>query len=58
MARLIFLLPLLQVDFKVPRRAIRWSEKHYMDDEHLENAFRHPIGFPADLVPQAWQTTE
>lgn len=44
-----------QVDFNVPRSAIRWSEKPYLDDEHLENAFRYPIGFPADLVPQAWE---
>ena len=47
-----------QVDFRVPRRAIRWVEKPYLDDEHLENVFRHPIVFPSELVPQAWETAE
>jgi hypothetical protein len=46
----------LYIDTKVPRRAIRWIEKPYMDDEHLKNAFRHPIGLPDDLVPDAWRT--
>jgi hypothetical protein len=41
---------------KVPRRAIRWAEKPYMDDEHLPNAFRHPIEFPAELVPKQWKS--
>jgi hypothetical protein len=45
----------LYMDTKVPRRAIRWIEKPYMDDEHLKNAFRHPIGLPDDLVPDAWR---
>jgi hypothetical protein len=45
----------LYIDTKVPRRAIRWIEKPYMDDEHLPNAFRHPIGLPDDLVPIAWR---
>lgn len=46
----------LYIDYKVPRRAIRWSEKPYLDDEHLENVFRHPITFPEDLVARAWET--
>jgi hypothetical protein len=45
----------LAIDTKVPRRAIRWIEKPYMDDEHLPNAFRHPMGLPDDLVPSAWR---
>jgi hypothetical protein len=44
------------IDVGVPRRAIRWIEKPYYDDEHLENAFRHPIEFPDRLVPDAWKT--
>jgi hypothetical protein len=44
------------IDYKVPRRAIRWIEKPYYDDEHLKNAFRHPIEFPENLVPDAWKT--
>jgi hypothetical protein len=43
------------IDFKVPRKAIRWIEKPYYDDEHLDQAFRHPIGFPGHLVPRAWK---
>ena len=43
------------IDYKVPRRAIRFLEKPYMDDEHLLSAFRHPIGFPDHLVPEAWK---
>jgi SET domain len=46
----------LSIDTKVPRRAIRWIEKPYLDDEHLPNAFRHPIGLPDNLVPDAWRT--
>jgi hypothetical protein len=44
----------LYIDTDVPRRAIRFVEKPYMDDEHLPGAFRHPMEFPADLVPEAW----
>ena len=44
------------IDFKVPRRAIRWIEKPYYDDEHMSNVFRHPIMFPDHLVPDAWRT--
>lgn len=42
------------IDRKVPRRAIKWNEKPFNDDEHLPNTFRHPIEFPSELVPQAW----
>jgi hypothetical protein len=45
----------LYIDTKVPRRAIRWIEKPYMDDEHLQNAFRHPIMLSDDLVPDSWK---
>jgi hypothetical protein len=45
----------LYIDTKVPRRAIRWIEKPYMDDEHLKNAFRHPIVLPDELVPDSWK---
>lgn len=48
----------LMVDTHVPRRAIRWIEKPFHDDEHLMNAFRHPIGFPSNLVSMAWITEE
>ena len=48
----------LLIDTRVPRRAIRWVEKPYLDDEHLSNAFRHPILLPDDLVPDAWRETD
>jgi len=41
--------------FHVPRRAIRFMEIPYMDDEHLPGAFRHPIELPPELVPEAWK---
>jgi len=44
------------IDKKVPRRAIRFMERPYMDDEHLQNAFRHPIRLDDKLVPAAWRT--
>lgn len=42
------------IDTKVPRRAIRFMEIPYLDDEHLAGAFRHPIELPEHLVPEAW----
>jgi hypothetical protein len=45
----------LYIETGVPRRAIRFVEKPYKDDEHLLNAFRHPIGFPDELTPDAWK---
>ena len=45
----------LYIDTNVPRRAIRFVEKPFMDDEHLPNAFRHPIQLPDHLVPKAWK---
>ena len=48
----------LYIDFAVPRRAIRFLEKPFYDDEHLVTAFRHPIEFPKHLVPDAWRNVE
>ena len=45
----------LYIDSMVPRRAIRFIDIPYMDDEHLPNAFRHPMEFPNELVPDAWR---
>lgn len=36
----------------VPRHAIRFSDRIYSTDQHLENAFRHAIHF-ADF-PEQW----
>ena len=45
----------LYIDFHVPRRAIRFMERPYHDDEHLPQAFRHPIELPLPLVPDIWK---
>jgi hypothetical protein len=42
------------IDRGVPRRAIRFVEVPYQDDEHLPGAFRHPIELPSHLTPSAW----
>jgi len=46
------------IDSNVPRRAIKFIEKPYVDDEHLPNAFRHPIQFPEHLVPEVWKNSK
>lgn len=38
----------------VPRHAIRFTDKYYSTDQHLENAFRHFIGMPEEMFPEAW----
>jgi hypothetical protein len=43
------------IDRKVPRRAIRFLEAPYMDDEHLPGVFRHPIELPSHLMADAWR---
>jgi len=39
----------------VPRHAVRFSDKIYTTDQHLEYAFRHEIGVPDELFPDAWK---
>jgi hypothetical protein len=39
----------------VPRHAIRFSDKMYTTDQHLENAFRKEIGIPDDIFPEQWK---
>jgi hypothetical protein len=43
------------VDYKVPRRAIRFFDKPYQSDEHARSAFRHSIGLPPELFPAQWR---
>lgn len=45
---------LKQLVHKVPRKAIRFTDKLYSTDQHLENAFRHPISFPDHIFPKQW----
>jgi len=39
----------------VPRQAIRFSDKIYTTDQHLEGAFRHEIGIPDEMCPEQWK---
>lgn len=42
----------------VPRVAIRFVDKPYTTDPHLPNAFRHWIGLPPGVFPEAWMDLE
>jgi hypothetical protein len=39
---------------KVPRQAIRFSDKIYTSDQHLPKVFRHEIGIPDEIFPPQW----
>jgi hypothetical protein len=39
---------------EVPRKAIRFSDKIYTTDQHLEGAFRQEIGLADELFPSQW----
>lgn len=39
----------------VPRHAIRFTDRLYSTDQHLENAFRKEIGIPDDIFPSQWK---
>jgi hypothetical protein len=38
----------------VPRSAIRFMDKYYTTDQHLENAFRHEIQISNEYFPSHW----
>lgn len=40
---------------KVPRPAIRFTDKVYTTDQHLAGAFRHRIGIPDEIFPDVWR---
>ena len=40
---------------RVPRHAIRFSDKIYTTDVHLPTAFRHEIHLNDELFPEAWK---
>jgi len=42
----------------VPREAIAYYDKPYTSDMHLPTAFRHPIGIPEDMLPEAWKNVD
>ena len=43
------------VVLNVPRKEIWFTNRRYSSDQHLSGAFRHEIGMPDELIPQAWQ---
>lgn len=43
---------------KFPSESIQFFVKPYEGDQHLENAFRHPVGFPSDIFPNIWKNRE
>jgi hypothetical protein len=43
---------------EVPREAIRFFDRPYTKDLHLRSAFRHEIGIPEDMIPEAWRDRE
>lgn len=45
----------LHIVTHIPRAGIRFSDKAGTTDQHLDNAFRHEIGLPEDLIPTAWK---
>jgi len=47
--------PINYVDYDVPHSAIRFVDKPFRSDQHMLNAFRHPIGFPEDMTPHFWR---
>ena len=41
--------------FDVPRRGIKFVDSPYRSDQHLRDAFRHEMGIPDDIFPDAWR---
>jgi len=39
----------------VPRQAFKYFDRPYTSDTFLPNAFRHHIGIPDDMFPEAWR---
>jgi hypothetical protein len=47
--------PSIHIVTHVPRKAIRFSDKLYTTDQHMEIAFRHEVGVPNDVFPEQWK---
>ncbi|CAB9512057.1 Guanylate cyclase [Seminavis robusta] len=43
------------VSYDMPRRAIEIFDEEYSSPQFYKGAFRHPIGIPNDLMPDAWR---
>jgi len=46
--------PRLLVNFSL--QGIRFFVKPYKSDQHIKDAFRHPIGIPDEMFPEQWKT--
>ena len=44
----------MHVVTRVPRHAIRFTDRIYTTDQHLTGAFRHEIGLGDDIFPSQW----
>ena len=42
-------------EYDVPQEAISFMDQPYQSDQHLKNAFRHPMVFPDELTPSQWR---
>lgn len=42
---------------RVPRNTMKWFDMPESTDMHLPGAFRHAIGIPDDIFPDAWRIT-
>lgn len=47
-----------KVPRNVSRKAIIFVDVPYSTDIHLPDAFRHPIGIPDEMLPDAWRNME
>ena len=41
-------------EYNVPQEAIAFVDRPYQSDQHLRNAFRHPMVFPDEITPSQW----
>jgi hypothetical protein len=48
----------ISIQNKVPREAIRFLDLPYTSDIHLRRSFRHEIGIPDDMLPNAWRNAD
>ena len=47
--------PIRFISFNMPRRAIEIFDEEYAAPQFYRGAFRHEIGIPDDLIPEAWR---
>ena len=50
--------PLRFISFNMPRRAIEIFDEEYASPQFYRGAFRHEIGIPDEIFPEAWKDME